>query len=111
MVEQQSAVLDTAYGALADSTRRDILELLRGGEQRVTDLARHFPVSLNAVSKHVRILERAGLVRREIRGRNHFLIAEPAALLPARDWIDHYRDFWESRADALAAHLANLPKP
>jgi DNA-binding transcriptional ArsR family regulator len=85
MVEQRSALLDAAYGALADATRRAIL---------------------NAVSKHVQMLERAGLVRREIRGRNHFLIAEPAALLPARDWIDHYQDFWASRADALAAHLA-----
>jgi DNA-binding transcriptional ArsR family regulator len=110
MVEQRSVVLDAAYGALADSTRRAILELLRGGEQRVTDVAAHFPVSLNAVSKHVRMLEKAGLVRREIRGRNHFLSAEPAALLPARDWIDHYRDFWESRADALTAHLADRAK-
>src|SRR5437870_3315515 len=106
MVEQEDAVLDAAYGALADPTRRAILEALRNGEARVTDLARLFPVSLNAVSKHVQILERAGLVRRDVRGRNHFLSADPAALGPARDWIDQYRDFWSSRAAALAVHLA-----
>jgi DNA-binding transcriptional ArsR family regulator len=106
MVEQEVAALDAAYGALADPTRRAILEVLRGGEARVTDLARRFPVSLNAVSKHVQVLERAGLVRRQIRGRNHFLTADPGALVSAWEWIDHYRRFWESRADALGAHLA-----
>jgi len=106
VVEQSSSKLDAAYAALADPTRRAILDALRPGEARVTDLAKRFPVSLNAVSKHVRILERAGLVRREIRGRNHFLTANTDALLPARDWIDNYRQFWETRADALADHLA-----
>lgn len=106
MVEQRTGSLDAAYAALADPTRRAILEVLRAGEQRVTDLARRFPVSLNAISKHIQILERAGLVRREVRGRNHFLMADPAALLPARNWIDQYQEFWEARADALAEHLA-----
>lgn len=105
MVEQVAGALDITYGALADPTRRAILEVLRAGEARVTDVAGRFPMSLNAVSKHIRTLERAGLVRREVRGRDHYLAAEPDALGGARDWIDHYRSFWEDRADALAAHL------
>ena len=111
VVEQSSSKLDAAYAALADPTRRAILDALRPGEVRVTDLARRFPVSLNAVSKHVRTLERAGLVRREVRGRNHFLTADTDALLPARDWIDNYRTFWETRADALVDHLAATLAP
>ncbi|MGW3624109.1 ArsR/SmtB family transcription factor [Streptomyces sp. NPDC000880] len=69
MVERSPSVLDLTYAALADPTRRDILQRLRRAEARVTDIARPLPMSLNAVSKHIAVLERAGLVRREIRGR------------------------------------------
>jgi DNA-binding transcriptional ArsR family regulator len=105
MVERRSVVLDATYAALADPTRRAILQRLRRGEARVTDVAAGFPVSLNAVSKHVRVLEKAGLVSREIRGRDHVLRTEPAALVPAAAWITDYRSFWEDRADALVAHV------
>jgi len=100
--------LDLTYAALADPTRRAILEHLRQAEARVTDLAAPLPMSLAAVSKHIGVLERAGLVRREIRGRDHFLSAAPEALAEARKWIDEYSAFWETRADALAEHLARV---
>jgi DNA-binding transcriptional ArsR family regulator len=103
----EPAALDTTYAALADPTRRAIFEHLGAGEARVTDVARRFPVSLNAVSKHIRCLERAGLVSREIRGREHFLAADAGPLELAGSWIEHHRRFWEERVDALAAHLAS----
>ena len=98
--------LDLTYAALADPTRRAILERLRTAEARVTDLAAPLPMSLAAVSKHIGVLERAGLVRREIRGRDHFLSAAPDALGEARSWLDEYTGFGTARADALADHLA-----
>ncbi|WP_127356916.1 ArsR/SmtB family transcription factor [Actinacidiphila soli] len=110
MVERSPSVLDLTYAALADPTRRDILQRLRRAEARVTDIARPLPMSLNAVSKHIAVLERAGLVQREIRGRDHFLRAEPARLTEAERWIAEYTGFWERRADALAAHLETYPE-
>lgn len=87
--------------ALSDPTRRAILERLARGEARVTDVAQPFEISLNAVSKHLKILERAGLVRREIRGRNHVLHFEGKRLAEAAEWIGTMRRFWEGRLDAL----------
>jgi DNA-binding transcriptional ArsR family regulator len=107
MVERSSATLDLTYAALADPTRRAILQRLRDAEARVTDIARPLPMSLNAVSKHISVLERAGLVRREIRGRDHYLRADPGRLTEAERWIAEYTGFWERRADALAAHIDN----
>lgn len=98
-------VLDRTFGALADPSRRAILRELAGGERRVTELATPFPVSLNAVSKHVKVLERAGLVRRRVRGREHFIGLAPEPLREASGWIDQYRAFWEPRLDALEAFL------
>lgn len=72
---------------------------------RVTDVARPFPVSLAAVSKHVSVLESAGLVTRSVVGRDHMLSLEPTPLVAAGEWIDIYRDFWEERLDALESHL------
>jgi DNA-binding transcriptional ArsR family regulator len=96
------SVLDGVYRALADSSRRAIVErLAQQGEARVTDLAAQFPMSLNAVSKHVKVLERAGLVRRQVRGREHWLSLEPEPLERAWSWIGLYRRFWESRLDSL----------
>ena len=97
--------LDLAYAALASPTRRAILELLRDEQARVTDIARAFPASLATVSKHIQVLEHAGLVRREVRGRDHYLRAEPASLDEAQRWIAEYTGFWERSADALARHV------
>jgi DNA-binding transcriptional ArsR family regulator len=87
--------------ALSDPTRRAILEQLARGEACVTDVAQPFEISLNAVSKHLKILERAGLVRREIRGRNHVLHFEGKRLAEAVEWIGTMSRFWEDRLDAL----------
>ena len=92
--------------ALADPTRRAILERLSAGAARVTDLAAPFAISLNAVSKHIRILERAALVRRERQGREHLLSLNPAPLDEASAWIERQRAFWTTRLDALEQALA-----
>jgi len=100
-----SAPLDRTLAAIADPTRRAILAQLAGGEARVTDLAEPFDLSLNAVSKHLRVLERAGLLRREVRGREHLLSLEARPLREAAEWITAYQAFWEKRLDALDAFL------
>jgi DNA-binding transcriptional ArsR family regulator len=105
MGEYRNEGLDAVLGAVADSTRRAILARLAQGEARVTEVAGEFPISLNSVSKHVRMLERAGLVRREIRGRDHFLSLEAAPLAEAAEWIDHYRRFWEAKLAALESFV------
>lgn len=105
MVERSRSPLDLTYAALADPTRRAILNRLRLGRARVTEIARPLPVSLAAVSKHIAVLENAGLVRREIHGRDHYLFVEPARLTEAEQWISEYTAFWEHRADALVEHL------
>jgi DNA-binding transcriptional ArsR family regulator len=87
--------------ALADPTRRAILRRLAGGEARVTDLSAPFDMSLAAVSKHIRVLEQAGLVRRTVRGREHLLAFEARALRPAAEWIAAQKGAWERRLDAL----------
>lgn len=97
--------LDNAMIALADPVRRAILDRLQHGEARVTDLAAPFDISLNSVSKHIRLLERAGLVRRRRRGREHFLSFDPAPLERAAAWIDERRRFWSARLDALESAI------
>jgi DNA-binding transcriptional ArsR family regulator len=97
--------LDRVYGAIADPTRRAILGILAGGEVNVGALADRFPISFNGVSKHVKVLEQAGLVRRRIRGRQHRLRLRPAPLREATRWLEHYREFWETRLDALEDFL------
>ena len=84
-------MLDETLSALADPTRRAILSRLAQGEARVTDVARPFAISLNSVSKHIRMLERARLVRRRVEGREHFLALDPAPLDEASAWIDEQR--------------------
>jgi DNA-binding transcriptional ArsR family regulator len=107
MVEHSpSAELDRIFSALADSTRRAILRALTPRPATINEIARPFPVSLNAVSKHVMVLERAGLLRREIRGREHYCSIEPRPLREAEEWLEHYRQFWEQRMDALEAYVA-----
>ncbi len=105
MVEYTSELLDSTYAALADPSRRAILSRLRDGELRVTEIAAPFDVSLNAVSKHLKVLERAGLVSRSVRGRDHFFSMEPESLQDAANWIETYRTFWEGRLDDLESFL------
>jgi DNA-binding transcriptional ArsR family regulator len=97
--------LDDTLVALADETRRDILQRLSKGEARVTELAEPYDISLNSVSKHIRILERAGLVRRRVAGRDHFLTLDPAPMDEAAAWMARARAFWTSRLDRLEAAL------
>jgi DNA-binding transcriptional ArsR family regulator len=97
--------LDDTLIALADETRRGILKRLASGEARVTEVAEPFDVSLNSVSKHIRILERAGLVRRRVAGREHFLALEPRPFDQLTEWMQKTRAFWSSRLDVLEAAL------
>jgi len=97
--------LDQTLMALADPTRRAILERLSKGESRVTELARPFAMSLNAVSKHIRMLERANLVRRRCVGREHLLSLNREPLDEAAAWIEAQRAVWTARLDALDALL------
>ena len=97
--------LDDTLIALADDTRRTILKRLASGEARVTELAAPFEISLNSVSKHIRLLERAGLVRRRIAGRDHFLALEPGPFDELTQWMLKTREFWSSRLDLLEAAL------
>jgi DNA-binding transcriptional ArsR family regulator len=104
------ADLDRTMVALADPTRRAILRRLAQGEARVTELARPFAMSLNSVSKHIRMLESARLVRRRRRGREHLLSFNPEPLDEAAAWIEAQRAFWSARLDALERELRN-PQP
>lgn len=93
--------LDRTLLALADPTRRAILQRLSSGEARVTEVAEPFDMSLNAVSKHILVLERAKLVKRRKVGREHFLSYRPEPLDSAARWIEETRNFWASRLDTL----------
>lgn len=98
MVEEQ---LDRTFSAIADPTRRAILSRLSEGPATVGEVAQPFDMSLNGISKHVQVLERAGLVAREVRGREHRLHLRADPLRAASDWTARYRAFWEGRLDAL----------
>jgi DNA-binding transcriptional ArsR family regulator len=97
--------LDDTLVALADPTRRSILKRLAGGDARVTEVAAPFAISLNSVSKHIRILERAGLVKRRIEGRDHYLSLDAAPLDAAAAWMQRERAAWTQRLDKLEAAL------
>ena len=105
------ARLDHTLGALADPTRRAILLRLAEGEARVTDLAAPFDISLNSVSKHIRILERAQLVKRRRVGREHFLSRNARPLDEAAAWIDRLRNHWNRRLDRLEKALEEEDTP
>ena len=102
---EQDARLDRTLTALADPTRRAILRQLSDGQTRVTDLAKPFNISLNSVSKHIRMLERAELVQRQRIGREHWLSFNRQPLDEAAAWIEHQRTFWNARLDALEQQL------
>jgi DNA-binding transcriptional ArsR family regulator len=101
----RSADLDRVFSALADPTRRAILRRLSHRPATINEIAKPFRVSLNAISKHVMALERAGMLRREIKGRQHFCWIEPGPLREADEWLEHYRQFWEQRLDSLEAYV------
>ena len=105
MVKYSSGTIDSTLSALADPTRRAIVEKLATGEKSVLELAKPFDISLPAVSKHLKVLERAGLISRDIKGRVHSikLVAEP--MRGAVDWLERYRIFWEHQLDSLSEYL------
>ena len=105
MVKYPSGRLNQTFAALADPTRRRMLEQLARGNRCVTDLARPHSMSLPAVSKHLRVLEKAGLLRRRRYGRVHQLRLEAKPLKQAALWVEEYRKFWEESFDRLAAYL------
>jgi len=108
MVEYNSKVLDRTFGALADPTRRRILAQLARGEECVTRLARPHAMSLAAVSKHLIVLEKAGLVKRQREGRVHTLALEAQPMQEAQAWLDRYRKFWEANLDQFENYLEKL---
>lgn len=103
MVNSQS--LDQTFAALADPTRRGILEQLSRGETRVTELAKPYQMSLPAVSKHLRVLEKAGLILRARHGREHRIRVDPKPIRQARDWISFYAEVWQQQFDVLDEYL------
>ena len=107
----QPAELDRTFLALSDPTRRAILQRLKAGEARVTEIARPFEMSLNAVSKHIRVLEQARLVKRRRAGREHFLSCDPAGLAEAGSWIETQRAYWSGALDRLEAALQEEDNP
>lgn len=111
MVNNCPASLNATFSALADPTRRRMLESLSRRQMRVTDLAEPFAMSLPAVSKHLRVLEDAGLLKRRRFGREHHLEIEPAPMRKALLWIEQYRKFWEGSLDALATYLETTTQP
>ncbi|KQX07577.1 MULTISPECIES: ArsR/SmtB family transcription factor [unclassified Leifsonia] len=107
MGEPSTALLDRVFGAVSDPTRREILQRLSRADERVTDVASHFSISLNSVSKHVRVLETAGLVTRSVQGRNHVLSLNAAPMAEAAAWMESYREFWSDRLAALDRFVTN----
>ena len=109
MVELSPHRLDDIFHALGDATRRQMLRDLAAGERSVGELAEPFAMSLAAASKHIKALENAGLIRREVRGRTHVCHLEPGPLASAQEWLRFYEDFWTSRLDALERLLRGAP--
>ena len=105
MVELDSCRLDSIFHALGDPTRRVMLRELTQGEQTVSKLAEPFAMSLAAASKHIKVLEAAGLVRREVKGRTHWVRIDAAALAGAFEWLKYYERFWSGRLDTLVRLL------
>lgn len=110
MVEQQSAQLDAIFQALADPTRRAMLRRLSAGEHSIGALAEPFRMSFAGASKHVKTLERAGLVRRTVQGRTHLCRLEPQRLAGALEWLRYYERFWSHHLDLLERKLSK-PEP
>jgi DNA-binding transcriptional ArsR family regulator len=99
--------LDVLFHALADATRRGMLSRLADGEMSVKELAEPFDMSAPAISKHLKVLEKAGLLRREVEGRVHRCYLVPEAMSDAARWIAFYEQFWNSKLDSLDHYLKN----
>src|SRR6266702_6453146 len=110
MVKYSPQTLNRTFAALADPTRRRILAHLARGDKCVTHLARPHAMSLPAVSKHLRVLEKAGLLRRRRHGRVHEMQLEAKPLKQAAQWVEEYRKFWEGSLDRLAEYLEKTHK-
>lgn len=106
----QERQLDKVFHALSDSTRRRILDQLTREPQRVTDLAKHHSMSLNAVSKHLKVLEKAELINRKVQGRVHLCSFNGEHLKEVEMWIKLYRNFWEQRLDGLVKYVTSKTK-
>lgn len=113
MVELNAPPLDTVFHALGDLTRRRMLRELSLGERTVGELAEPFDISLAAASKHIKALEKAGLIRREVRGRTHLCRLEAGPLASAHAWLSVYQRFWTERLDVLEGLLRDeaVPNP
>jgi DNA-binding transcriptional ArsR family regulator len=116
MVEYLADQIDTVFHALGDATRRRMLRELAKGERTVGQLAEPFEISLAAASKHIKALENAGLIRREVKGRTHLCRLEPGPLATAHEWLSFYERFWTNRLDVLERLLreeddGKTPKP
>ncbi len=111
MVEHDSQTLDTIFHALGDATRRAMLGELAAGERTVGELAQPFAMSLAAASKHIKVLENAGLIRRDVRGRTHHCSLDPVPLASADQWLAIYRRFWTGRLDTLERLLREQDAP
>jgi DNA-binding transcriptional ArsR family regulator len=109
MVNNSSARLDLAFAALAHPIRRGILARLSTGETTVAELAKPFKVSAPAITKHMRVLEEAGLLTRRKAGRTRRCRLEAARLREAQEWIERHRKFWNDRLDALELYLKENP--
>lgn len=105
MVESKTVRLDLIFGALSDSTRRDILRNISRHERSVTEVAAPFEMSLAAVSKHLKVLERARLIHREKRGSYYYVRLNPKSLETAAEWLGRYQQFWEDQLDSLKYYL------
>ena len=111
MVERPASTLDGVFHALADPTRRAMLRRLGGGEHTIGELASPFAMTFAAASKHVKVLETAGLLRRSVRGRTHLCRIEPAPLAAADEWLRACEHFWADRLDALERALGTAVPP
>ena len=109
MVNYKQHRLDLAFGALAHPIRRGILARLSTGEATIAELAKPFKVSAPAISKHMRILEEAGLLSRKKQGREHHCRLEQKRMMEAQVWIENHRRFWNERLDALERYLKENP--
>jgi DNA-binding transcriptional ArsR family regulator len=110
MVDYRSEPLDHVFKALGDPTRRRMVGSLSAQERSVSELAEPLKMTLAAASKHIRVLERAGLVRRSKRGRTHYIRLDPGPLATAHSWLDVYRRLWDEQFDKLDAYLAGKKK-
>jgi DNA-binding transcriptional ArsR family regulator len=109
MVNTGAGRLDEVFGALSDATRRKMIERLARGPMTVGEMSLGFSLSQPGISKHVKVLERAGLLKRDIVGRAHYCRLTPKSIEAASSWIDAQRRFWSGTVDQLEAYLASTP--